>query len=568
MSKSASVQAFATLRNEQVEIFVDYALQQFSRALFEADLTSALAEPMLHTAFKRDDCSDVFDHYLKIEGKGNNKTLEIWGQTTCYKGNKGMGAEPNKTYEVRETLIEALGLRRWLIDEGVPFRTVHFTIGSPDYTYGWFRHAKDNSFDLSLYIGSQIDGKNIFDTLADLFAGARAEYELYSRLDAVMAQDGSAVRGVIDRLCQQLVEWYGKGGTTCPMADKQASLLTKVSNAQAASASRSIAASKYGGQNIKKRAIELLGGSDETDPAMFRTMQRLSRNKPFLGIAMEALIDWATWSKAHFTPPRGCKSLEKYISFLWTLHDGSQLASRRLLARIHSDGFVQYPADLEIAGLTEHNLYGGTHSVKQIGAVTKKISNRLNSVGISSANALYLHIAGKRGQRLIKDALRAESYNGTTLQPSFDYVEEVLSGEYRFSSCKEAGLALPIGYHAFFDRSSVKPYNNLKVIIRISDKKPLAIIKAKYFRKQEFPRRAKEEAYVGLTLKFSYNAGFFHEHYPSMPIIMFVDMDADLVPQEYAVRRLATAGWEIFFSIDSLRDFLEGLPTPPRPLGV
>lgn len=38
---------------------------------------------------------------------------------------------------------------------------------------------------------------------------------------------------------------------------------------------------------------------------------------------------------------------------------------------------------------------------------------------------------------------------------------------------------------------------------------------------------------------------------------MFVDMEEDLDPPEYAVRRLVTAGWEAFFSVEDLIIYLE-----------
>jgi hypothetical protein len=99
----------------------------------------------------------------------------------------------------------------------------------------------------------------------------------------------------------------------------------------------------------------------------------------------------------------------------------------------------------------------------------------------------------------------------------------------------------------------------MKVVVSKSSGKATAIIKAKYFSKREFSRRAKEEAYVGLTTKFLIQEEAFVERYPSMPLIMFIDMDADFLPPKHAIRRLVTTGWDVTFSIEQLNLLLERL---------
>ena len=119
-------------------------------------------------------------------------------------------------------------------------------------------------------------------------------------------------------------------------------------------------------------------------------------------------------------------------------------------------------------------------------------------------------------------------------------------------------------YYTSFSDNIVREYSNMKVVVRRgnrpSETGPVAIIKAKYFRRQEFPRRVKEEGYVGLTSKYVYDNNTFIERIPGIPFVMFVDMDADWTPPDYAVRALANMGWDPFFSINDLVRYLNTLP--------
>jgi hypothetical protein len=155
MPSHMSVQNYATRRNKEAEVLASFILAEFGRQIYERGFTveAPLIQPQKQ--FTRDDCQDVFDHFAEIKLArpvgGHSGTLHIWAQTTCYKGNSEGHPEANKSYEIRETLIEALGLRRWLISDGIFFRTIHMTFGPASYSYGWIKTAKDKAFDLSLY---------------------------------------------------------------------------------------------------------------------------------------------------------------------------------------------------------------------------------------------------------------------------------------------------------------------------------------------------------------------------------------------------------------------------------
>lgn len=90
-------------------------------------------------------------------------------------------------------------------------------------------------------------------------------------------------------------------------------------------------------------------------------------------------------------------------------------------------------------------------------------------------------------------------------------------------------------------------------------KKNLAIVKGKFFRQPEFPRRVKEESYVGLTAKYDLIDNTFVEKYPNLPFIIFIDMAQNYTPPAFAIRRLINYGWIPFFQLDKLMAYLNKL---------
>lgn len=559
MSSHMGVQRLATERNEQAEIIIDFILQLFINKIHIEGHIVNVVLPTRQKLFSRDDCRDIFDHFVEIEliqsPMANMERIQLWAQTTCYKGNKLGRAESNKTYEIRETLVEALGLRRWLKEEGFSFRTIHFTIGPVNYTYGWFKSAKDSAFDLSLYPDPIIDTEILFNELSNLFRGATLEYEFYDLLESVLNQTDSQITTYINTTLNQLYDWFLSGMPEADMANKQANLLTILRQTQQAATNQALQSSLNGGMNIKGQIQELLQGAETHDPVLVRTLKRLHLGNPFLPTALEAELNWPEWSKTHFAIPSNCTELYSYIHYLWTSEGSERLIYRRLLLRIHTDESISYIQDTNIPGLTEHNLYNGVHSGSQVQSIVTKIVTSCKASGIQDPTELYTQLVSQRGLQLLRSSRRFESVNGTNLKPSFFYVEEKLSEDYLFLPFNETPLPLPIAYHASFSSAKASTYENLKVIVSKKTSQPIAIIKAKFFRRQEFSRRAKEEAYVGFTTKFALLDGEFLERYPNIPLIMFVDMTA-ISPPDYAIRRLTTAGWEIFFSTDELQNFL------------
>ncbi|MBD2247052.1 hypothetical protein [Nostoc sp. FACHB-888] len=563
MPSHMSVQTHATVRNQQAELLIGYILEIFAEKLHRDGYIANPAPPIAQVLFEKDDCRDIFDHYIelnivkpiaKIKG-----SLQLWVQLTCYKGNKTGKPEPNKTYEIRETLIEGLGLRRWLREENVTFRTIHFTVGSAKYTYDWFKTAKDCAYDLSLYPDDSIESNRLFAELDQLATNARTEQLFFKKLEQVRSDVNSQIGIFINTMFHHLYKWFLAGLPSSELADKQADLLNHLRQTRQKLVIATLEAAKQGGENIKGTAGRIMLGEETSDPIMLRTLKRLLQTKPFLSVALEAEANWEKWIQQHQKAPNGYNSLEDYIRELWNSSDDVHLINRRLLLRIHTDSAVNYVQDIDILGVTEHNLYQGKHKQNLVEAISKKIASNCINSNIQEPIDLYKRLISNYALQILKNSRKFESINGTNIKPSFLYLEEALSNYYQLLNFRSVNLPLPISYCRHFSSANINAYENMKVVCSRVNNYPLAIIKGKFFRRQEFARRVKEESYVGLTTKFEYQGSKFLERYPGLPMIMFVDMDTNLSPPEYAIRKLVTSGWDVFFSIQKLKDFLDEL---------
>lgn len=159
-------------------------------------------------------------------------------------------------------------------------------------------------------------------------------------------------------------------------------------------------------------------------------------------------------------------------------------------------------------------------------------------------------LISKKGKSIVNAARWFEAKNGTELKPSFDYILlYLINNGYTVHTPASCGINTT-GYHAQLTNETVRPYTNLK-IIKDKNGKIVCLLKAKFFREQEFARRCKEEAFVGLTITNWFNGNDFVNKL-TFPLIMFIDMPFECTPTDYSLNRLIDFGWEIAFSPDEL----------------
>ncbi|KAB0665696.1 hypothetical protein F6V25_08225 [Oryzomonas japonica] len=550
MPSHMGVQTFATERNSQVEYFVHFILDYFCKCLLES---KAILEYEItqQKQFKSDIASDIWDHYICLKRFDDGPQMQIWCQTTCYKGNGTGKPEPNKTYEVRETLVEAISIRQLAeTDSNIDLRTIHFTVGDSDYTYKWFLGLKNASFDKSLYIGQR--GFDIFNAINGALGQSFTEEEKYDALKYCVEQKDEIGKFIYSTISELKSWWFTDGFPKSIMADLQWNM---VGNELKQHSINWPDFSSIHGADIKGRTNKFIFDEEitETDPLIPKTAAKLLQKNPFLAAAIEVIGEWDFFIAKIYELQTKTSSLESFVQEIWDTPAPLRLVTRRLLLRIHASEAITYIQDMDIDGVTEHKLYAGEYSdliTRQIGA---KIVTGLIRAGISTPEILFERIRS-RGKLIVNQARWFESKNGTQLKPSFDYVELALvSAGFNVLSPTQAGFNA-IGYHSQIVQDTVKPYTNLK-IIRDQNSNNLCVLKAKYLRQQEFPRRCKEEAFVGLTLKYSFHDNFIKKL--NIPLIMFIDMAPDCNVPEYAVRRLMCFGWDITFSTDNLISYLK-----------
>lgn len=550
MPSHMGVQAFATARNSDVEFFVHFILEEFFLKLQEqGQLENFTIESQ--KSYVSEIASDVWDHFISAT-QINGRTIEIWCQTTCYKGNGTGTPEPNKTYEVRETLVEGLTIRQLFKNNPQKdYRTIHFTVGDSRYTYQWFLQLKAAAYDKSIYIGQP--DYNIFNDIASTLNEAFTESDKHLKLKSC-TQTKTTLGGYIKATQRELNDWWiAQNHPKSILADLQADLVN--SEFQSASVMWPDFSS-IRGQDIKGRtnAAIFAENMDISDPLISKTVSKLLGKNPFLLSAIQILTSWDDFYFNLESVAKQSHILRDFLETLWNFPPPQRLVIRRLLLRIHTNETVSYIQDRDIDGVTEHNIYKGDHSAEQTRSICEQIEDNLKAHNILTIQDI-LSAVNLRGKRLINQARWFEAKNGTELKPSFDYVQLALEDAgYKVVSPSKAGLRA-IGYHSEIASENVRPYTNLKVVTTLLDQ-PICLLKAKFFRAQEFPRRCKEEAFVGLTLKYTYSGNTFAKRL-NIPLVMFIDMASDGIPPEHAVKRLMSFGWHVIFSIEELTSYLK-----------
>jgi len=543
MASHMGVQTFATARNSLVELFVQFILESYFHTI-QKSVTDLSVESQKQ--YKSKIASDVWDHFASFCDKKIGGRVDWWCQTTCYKGNSTGKPEPNKTYEIRETLVEAISLRERVLQEAYPIRTIHFTVGSKKYTYDWFVAAKNKTFDLSIYI--DVENEDVFECITKSAGGSKTEMQVKQSFENALKKPGSFSK-IVTQVHEALYNWHIKQGMQVQeMANKQYLLVANEMKLREIEMKEKVKHSVNAGLDIKRRCNDVVHGKPETDPILVKTTEQLLDTNPFIRQAKYDLANWEEYSKLIATIEGKSKGLSEFITSLWNTDGDQRLVIRRLLFRIKADAAINYIQDINVVGVTEHTLYKGNHKDNQVQGICLHLISRLKLLNIESKSELKKEMTSKAASSILKSALWFEAKNGTTLKPSFDYIVNVLSEKGYVIKDATSFKNKPIGFQSQFVSSAekVNAYTNLRVIFS-KEGLPIAYLKGKYFRPQELPRRCKEESYVGLTLKYELKGSDFTVKNP-FPLIMFIDMPGDYTPPPHAITQLQAFGWNIAFN--------------------
>lgn len=548
------VQTFATSRNGQVELFVEFILESYFKPLVNENIISQLIIES-QKEYKSDISSDVWDHFVSFHDIILKQDVELWCQTTSYKGNKSGKPEPNKTYEIRETLVEAISIRERIDTVKKIVRTIHFTVGPKKYAYDWFVGAKDKTFDLSLYLDLEKD--DIFDLLEKIIGKAKTDLQIKNNI-ADSTKTELIFKRLINSTKANLKDWHlNRKLPIQEYASLQYQLIKNELKTRSSEISKAIKLSKGAGIDVKKRCNDVINEKVENDPYIIKTTEKLLDTNPFIRSVKKILADWSSYSIFIDSILKSSDSLKSFITHLWNIENiDKRLPLRRALMRLKSEEIINYIQDIDVSGVTEHNLYKGNHNSQQVSEIVAIIASKLLAQKIKTKEELATELKSTKTKAILKSSLWFEAKNGTTLKPSFDYIVNVLE-DRNFKVVNASALPnKSIGYHAQLMTAGekVSSYTNLKIIQDLNGN-TLAYLKGKYFRPQELPRRCKEESYVALTLKYRLTGIKFsltHKY----PIIMFIDMPSNFNPPEFALRQIQCFGWSICFNADQIENLI------------
>jgi hypothetical protein len=544
-------QRTATARNARAEFVAGYLLGLLAVTIPENDAQVASVELGHQVSFRSDIASDVWDHRVQVRrrddaAEGGEELFQVWAQTTCYKGNSIGRPEPNKTYEIRETLIESLTLRA-SIEENAHVRTIHFTFGPRDYGYGWFPAAKQATFDLSLWVS--IESKDIHDEIFDCLDGAILETEKNARL-ANEIQNKTELGRALSRVSEQLKDWWNQGAPCSNvLVSVQAACMNR-RRPRVEDVAQLIEGSSTA--SIKENVVAALcSGRDQgIDTSTQAIVWKIEEAKPFFRDCRKHISHWDEFMREVTGVLTVGDSVFASAVKLWGVPSPLRESVRRVLPRLVDAEGVEYIADVGVRGVTEQGFYSNDYSVDQKSEIVKSFIDELMTRANTTQELVDLF--NRHGRQILRTRLYFEARNGTKIKPSMLWVEKFLGdcGYKVVNSASASGENLR-GFHSNFPASEgVHPYTNF-MAVRNNNGKNIGLVKAKYFSAKEFDRRCKEEAYVGFTLRYDLTDTVLVDSCRP-PLIMYVDKDADTIPNVRSISKLVAAGWDVCFSGEQL----------------
>ncbi|MCE5298632.1 MAG: hypothetical protein LLF84_06790 [Methanoregulaceae archaeon] len=542
----------SNLRNERVERLVNFALY----IAVGADGFIYRRKSVGPEGFETE-----FDHIIK---KAN---ITLYGQTTCYKERGTDGGEPNKTYEMRETLMEYLlvflqGLKENHLDFN-DIRFFHVVVGDPTYSYSYFNDLRKIFYDLNVVANFEGGVQNFYDELEVLLPDSVMSDEdaCYSILDrSYHSANPTLTKSAIVHISQKFNQYFSE-----KLPQGKIGIFREALNILAKSRLPEIAAHFYknlAGAGIKEKYIRAAKDDASEDKRIEYVVKKIFTLRPFLPEAKKALrggsTGWNNYVNTLFDHIPENADLSLAIEILWNPKSpGEREISRRLLIKIPgiiSESEILYPQDIPIKGVTEHNLYGGDFDSKKI-EIFQFIQKKFERAGIVTSKQLKESFV-KFGRSPIKDGFEYDLQNGTVIRPTLYYLDYVLTQNgFTILTSKQALGTTIKGFHVDLFEINAGSFNSIGVIQKSN--KSLALFKAKFFRPQEFDRRVKEEGFISFTSYFRIKEGKLILQFETLPRIMFIDTVEGWKPDRIALEQLYLMGWDIFFDIDELIQYLE-----------
>lgn len=564
MARAVS-RSYSTIRNERVELLVHYALSSIDQKGWFVDRRFRVGPSGFCTEF---------DHRI-ID---NIRNLTFLGQTTCYKERGVIGGEPNKTYEMRETMMEYLlahvnilfGESDLNIDN---LRFFHIIVGDPAYSYSYFNKIRSKSYDHNIVLYPPQGIEELYIALEEALPEeilSDQKFALEELRKTVIHNKINIITETISQILKQFNNYIAIG---CPQSvygllqAKAICNLAKERNIRSIEISHNLKPG-IGIKNLYLKAAK--GDINCCGNEIKKVVENIFKLRPFLLEAKKALENGTEgWEYYIDSLSKDInidfkKSLFNVLFYFWNIDDiGKRALIRRMLIKLPSaitgEG-TAYPQDIPIKGINERNIYKKIFDNNKTKKLINYLHNKYINVDIYTTKQLLKNMKSA-GRYIIKRGFNYDIKNGTMVKPVRHYVVQNLQKiGYKIMKQRDSLGNTIKGYHGELFDVNIGPFNSMEVICT-DNSEPIALFKAKYFRPPEFDRRVKEEGFISFTSAFTVDKKgskiFLKHQYEELPRIMFIDTEPDWTPDPEPVKQLVRMGWDVFFDISDLIKFLE-----------
>lgn len=564
---STVTRSYSNIRNERVELLVHYALSSINQKEWFGERRFRIGPSGFCTEF---------DHIIK----DHMRNLIFLGQTTCYKERGVDGGEPNKTYEMRETLMEYLlvhvnllfGESEINIDNT---RFFHIIFGDPSYSYSYFHKIRSKCYDLNIVIYPSQGIEELYNSLEQILPEDILYDQSYAltKIKSIYISKkipiiNETILNIVTKFNEYLEIGYPRS-ITAQIQEKAICDLAKERNPTAIKTVKNL----QPGMGIKKLYLKAAKGDiNSYGDGIRRVVEYIFSARPFLPEAKKALekgkVGWREYidSLLVYSNIDVDTPIFNVLYNLWNIENAMKRELiRRIIIKlpgIVTGRGIAYPQDIPVRGVTEHNLYKKIFNNNKTKELIDYLLNIYISADIISTRMLIQNIKNY-GRPIIKKGFDYDVKNGTVIKPVRHYVVQALKKEgYKIRKQKEALGSTIKGYHGELFDVNIRSFTSIEIICTEKGL-PIAMLKAKYFRPQEFDRRVKEEGFTSFTSSFNVvkekDEIILRRKLEKLPRIMFIDTEPNWTPDPEPVKQLIRMGWDVFFKISDLIKYLESI---------